>query len=173
MKKVCSALLAVILVALPLFGCGANESEEAPQQQDLPKVSIAADPEGAIEEIYRDIDIKEVAVADDDLMEDTLGFDLWNDIEEYYVRYSSGRYGIADVYIIKPYESSYDVVRENLEAIKLDRVRKSESYDILDSHKIAQEAEIYRYGSYLIMLMLEDNEAAMEIISRYIPSTET
>ena len=45
----------------------------------------------------------------------------------------------ADVYIIKPYESSYDVVRENLEAIKLDRVRKSESYDMTLPHPRALE----------------------------------
>ena len=101
----------------------------------------------------------------------SLGFDLWN-VEEYYVRYSSGRYGLADVFILRPFHNDYDSVRESLETVKLDRIRKTEDYDILGSHRIAQEAQIYQYGSYLIMLMLEDNTAAAEIIQRYIPSTE-
>ena len=49
---------------------------------------------------------------------------------------------------------------------------KTEEYDVLGSHRIAEEAQIYQYGSYLIMLMLEDNSAAAEIVQRYIPSTE-
>ena len=120
----------------------------------------------------RDIDMKEITADDDTLMEETLNFDLW-EIEEYYVQYSSGRYGIADVYIIKPYSEDYDSVRENLEQIKANRIQETESYDVLDSHKIAQNAQIFQYGSYLIMLMLEDNEAAASIIEKYIPAVES
>lgn len=102
---------------------------------------------------------------------ESLGFDLWN-IEDYYARYSSGRYGLADVFIIKPYASDYESVRECLETVKRDRIRKTEDYDILGSYRIAQDTQIYQYGAYLIMLMLEDTATAADIIQRYIPSTE-
>ena len=171
MKKKLIALLAALSLAL-LPACSTqpppDEEEAAPAAAEVH--AVVADPEGALEEIYADIDIKEIETADDNLMQ-SLGFDLWN-VEEYYVRYSSGRYGLADVFILRPFHNDYDSVRESLETVKLDRIRKTEDYDILGSHRIAQEAQIYQYGSYLIMLMLEDNTAAAEIIQRYIPSTE-
>ena len=171
MKKKLAALLAALSLAL-LSACGAqpplDEEEAAPAAAEVH--AAVADPAGALDEIYQNIDIKEIEAADESLME-SLGFDLWN-IEEYHVRYSSGRYGLADVFILKPFQNDYDSVRESLETVKLDRIRKTEDYDILGSHRIAEEAQIYQYGSYLIMLMLEDNAAAAEIIQRYIPSTE-
>lgn len=173
MRSIFAVFLAVCLVLLPLTACGQEDAAgEAQDSQELDTPVLKADPQAAIDEIYADIDIKEITTADDTFMTETLGFDLWG-IDEYYVRYSSGRYGLADVYIIKPFDEDYDTVRENLEALKLDRVRKTENYDILGSYKIAQNAEIFQYGSYLIMLMLEDNGRAAEIIQHYIPSNET
>lgn len=175
MKRNLAALLfALCLLLLPACQAAQPQEQENPEEEAAPVAAemhaAVADPEGALEEIYADIDIKEINPVDDDLME-SLGFDLW-DIEDYYARYSSGRYGLADVFIIKPYPSEYESVRESLETIKLDRIRKTEDYDILGSYRIAQDAQIYQYGSYLIMLMLEDNDAAADILQRYIPSTE-
>lgn len=171
MKRPFAILLAVFCLAL-FPACKAQpvqeEEEAAPVTAEVH--AAVADPEGALDEIYTGIDIKEIETADDTLMQ-SLGFDLW-DIDEYYVRYSSGRYGLADVFILRPHSSDYDSVRESLETVKLDRIRKTEEYDILGSHRIAEEAQIYQYGSYLIMLMLEDNTSAAEILQRYIPSTE-
>ncbi|MCI8624200.1 MAG: DUF4358 domain-containing protein [Provencibacterium sp.] len=167
--------IAVLLAALPVALFSACRAEERPPEAEeaapvVAEMHAVANPEGALEEIYAGIDIKEIEPADDQLME-SLGFDLW-DIEEYAVRYSSGRYGLADVFILRPHVNDYDSVRESLETVKLDRIRKTEEYDVLGSHRIAEEAQIYQYGSYLIMLMLEDNSAAAEIVQRYIPSTE-
>lgn len=170
-RKVLTAVLAIICIAGMLSGCE-KQPEETPREESgtEPATVIEADPQKAIDEIYQDIDMQEVVDLDDDIMTNTLHFDLW-DINEYYGKYSSGRYGVADVYIIQPFGSDYDKVRENLEAIKLDRIEETENYDILGSNKIAQNAQIYQYGNYLIFLMLEDNEAAAEIIQKYIPST--
>lgn len=168
--KVISTFLALLMVLLMLSGCGKKEPDAPITDDTAPTTTVTvANPEGALSEIYLDCTVEEIITADDIYMQDTLGFDLAN-IDEYHVRASSGRYGLADVYIIKPYEEDYDLVRENLEAIKLDKIRKTESYDVLGSNKIAQNATIFRYGAYLIMLMLEDNAKAETIIEQYIPS---
>lgn len=166
------AAIAALVMLLSFTGCGQGRENKA-EQETLPvKTVTTADPKRAIDEIYKNINIKEVTAAGDTFMTDTLGFDLSN-IEEYYVRYSSGRYGLADVYIIRPTEQGYDQVRENLEAIKLERTRYTENYDVLGSHAIAENAKIFQYGNYLIMLMLEDADGATKIIEQYIPSAES
>lgn len=173
MKKVAAVL--AIAVCLSLTACGRDDTIAQPEIDPAAQVQaqrIVADPQGAVEEIYKDISIQEVSPLDEDILSETLGFDI-NTIAGFYGRYSSGRYGLADVYILKAYDEDYEIVREQLEAVKLDRMKKTESYDILDSHKIAQNAQIFQYGSYLVMLMLEDNEAAQDIIEQYIPSSDT
>lgn len=171
--KKTAALLLTVWIGFGVTACGAAQPEQDEEQLlQVPAVSsMTADPEGAIEKIYENIDIKEISAADDTLMEETLGFDL-STIEEYYVRYSSGRYGLADIYIVRPVEEKYDAVREQLEEIKYNRIASTADYDVLDASKIARGAEIFQYGGYLIMLMLADNNAAEAVIETYIPSTE-
>lgn len=170
MKPIFAVLLCGCL-CLSMAACGKAEADDPTEDTSSTAVGpTAADPQAAIDEIYAAIDIKEIQEADALLMQDTLGFDLGN-VVEYFVRYSSGRYGLADTYIVKPTEEGYDEVRETLETIKLDRINATASYDILDSNKIAQNAQLFQYGGYWVMLMLPDNETAMKSIEKHIPST--
>lgn len=158
----------------PLSACSGSDARNAigSESEISPAaVYIAHDPQQAVDKIYAEIDIRDITPLDDATLRDLLGFNL-DEIEEYYGRYSSGRYGIADVYIIRPNEECFDSVRERLEQVRYSRISFTENYDILDSNKIAQNSKIFRYGSYLVLLMVEDLERAELLIEQYIPSTE-
>ena len=91
----------------------------------------------------------------------------------YTVWYTSGLYGIADVFILKPLpgagEQELAILREQLEQVKLNLSREVENYDIYNAYQIVQEAPIFEQGGYLIMLMVEDTDAARRAIDQYIP----
>lgn len=134
--------------------------EEAPKQ---------ADPKTAIDIISDHINVKGVEFADDTVMEEKFFFDL-DDIDEYYVLYSSGRYGVADVYIVKPKTDKMPSVRETLEQVKINRVNEFEDYNVYDSLRIANDAEIFEQQEFLIMLMVPDEEFARKTINQFIPN---
>lgn len=170
MKWICALLsLAVLLSSCSVFG----RKEEPVSEVMAPGIDvyITNDPQKAVDEIYSAIDMAEVVPLSDTIMRDLLGFDL-GEIEEYYGRYSSGHYGLADVYILRPDEESYDSVRGQLEQVRYNRIAVTENYDILGANQIAQDSRLFQYGSYLILLMLEDSDRAEGIIEQYIPSTE-
>lgn len=137
-----------------------STSEQAPKQ---------ADPKTAIDIISDHINVKGVEFADDTVMEEKFFFDL-DDIDEYYVLYSSGRYGVADIYIIKPKTDKMPSVRETLEQVKINRVNEFEEYNVYDSLRIANDAEIFEQQNYLIMLMVPDEEFARKTINQFIPA---
>lgn len=166
MRRKIGAVLAALFLALGLTACNGGEPSETAggHSSALPKV---ADPQSAIEAIYKENTIERVAPADDAQME-KLGFDL-EEIESYHVMYSEGSFGLADTYIIRPVPEKMDVVRELLYEIKLNRTREFERFDVLDAYNIAQNGVVYQQGDYVILLMLADNEAAQEIIDQFIP----
>lgn len=177
------AAACILSLSILLSGCGKEPAEAAPQAMKAapapPTFSSSelsfeeapadeADPEAALEKIYKHIDIKGVEPADDSVMEDKFFFSL-QDLDEYYVRYSSGRYGVADVYILKPEEDEMPTVRETLEQVKINRINEFKDYDVYDSLRIASDAEIFEQNDYLIMLMVDDMDYARKVINHYIP----
>ena len=73
------------------------------------------------------------------------------------------------MYIIKPTEGEDENVREAMKTWQESRIRAFSGYDIYNSTEISENAMIFRRGDYLVMLMLEDNDAARSIIDEYIP----
>lgn len=170
MNKWLILLFAVCAVA---FTAGCQQSAQpvaGGQIERLPDAPVVseADPEAALEEIYKKIDIMEMETADSKVLEELFFIDPGM-LKEHYVRYSAGRYGLADTFILKPAEGQTDQLRELLEQIKLARAREFADYDIYNARQIAQDATIFEQGGFLVMLMLPDNDAAREIIDRYIP----
>ncbi|MEM1485245.1 DUF4358 domain-containing protein [Oscillospiraceae bacterium PP1C4] len=164
-----AAFCCMIALSLTLFGCG-EPTAATTQQPDEAVVSASevAEPQKALEKIYENIDIIGILPAIDSVMEDQ--FNISPDLlDEYYVNYSSGRYGVADVFILKPAKDQLLNVRELLEQVKLNRIKEFENYDIHNSYQIAQDAEIFEQDDYVIMLMLDDSEAARKIIDQYLP----
>ena len=170
MKRLIAMLLALVL-ALAMCACGSEEENENSENEaaEHKTVRTVADPEGALEEIYAQLERKTGLVdADDDIVSDVMGFDL-EVIDEYYIRYMETDYGASDVYIIKPTEGEDENVREAMKTWQESRIRAFCVYDIYNSTEISENAMIFRRGDYLVMLMLEDNDAARSIIDEYIP----
>ena len=165
------ALALAAMLLLGLGGCGKKENRAEPDvPADLLSRSVVevADPERALEEIYQDVTVEDLYDADDETLMEKFFIDPAM-LESYQVRYASGRYGVADVFILQPFEEDLPQVREQLEQVKLNRAREFENYDIYNAHQIAQEAPIFEQGGYLVILMLEDAEAARRVIDQYIP----
>ena len=170
MKRLIAMLLALVL-ALAMCACGSEEENENSETEaaEHKTVRTVAYPEGALEEIYAQLERKTGLVdADDDIVSDVMGFDL-EVIDEYYIRYMETDYGASDVYIIKPTEGEDENVREAMKTWQESRIRAFSGYDIYNSTEISENAMIFRRGDYLVMLMLEDNDAARSIIDEYIP----
>lgn len=171
MKKICALLLAAML----LSACG-----KPPEQVEVTTITTAsavildplvteADPKTAMEKIYESVHVEDIAEADARELSRRFSIDT-SLIDDFAVRYASGKYGIANVFILKPKaDEDMSKLRDQLEQIKLSIVRECEHYDIYNSHQIAQDAPIFEQGGYLIMLMLADNDAARNVIDLYIP----
>lgn len=162
------AALFMALCFLGLTGCGQAQTPLEESESSQVQVVDTADPEAALDAIYQDCEIRGVEKATIRILRDQFYINP-DQIVDYYVRYSSGRYGLADVFILKPEAGEELAVRESLEQVKLSRIKEFESYDIYNAYQIAQDAEIFSQGGYEIMLMVEDLEAAREAIDQYIP----
>lgn len=168
MKKL-AALCCFFAFCAVLSGCSQTASETVQQPNEITvSASETPEPQKAIDEIYQNADTMGLYTGSDTILEDKFYIDPGL-LEEYYVKYSNGRFGVADVFILKPKEDQLLQVRELLEQVKLSRVKEFENYDIHNSYQIAQDAEIFEQGDYLVMLMLEDNESARDIIDKYLP----
>ena len=167
-RSLLSILLLGFAVLTLLAGCsGSNPAQESnAQPQAHPS---AADPRAAIEEIYKNCNIKEVGYATSEEVTDVLGLNTEN-LLSYCIMYSKGNYGVMDTYIVQPKPDKLADVRSQLEARQDTLLRTYEHYDIYESYEIVQNALIYEQGDYLIMLMHKDNEAVRAIIDQYIPS---
>lgn len=166
MNKYVIIFLSLLLLVLPLGGCGSN-AEDNPLRAS--KVApTKADPEGAVKEIYAEVTIDDVNML---LIEDVEEqFDIsMEDLDDFCVVTTSGRFGLADTAILKPAQGKRDALREALYQYRDRRIKEFEKYDVRNSTSISQNAVIYGQGEYLIMLMLEDNDAAKDIIDKYIP----
>ena len=155
-------------VLILLAGCsGSNPTQETdarPQAQPS-----ATNPRAAIEEIYKDCEIKEIGYATSEEVTDVLGLNT-EDLLSYCIMYSKGNYGVMDTYIVQPKADKLADVRSQLESRQDALLRTYEHYDIYESYEIVQNALLYEQGDYLIMLMHKDNDAVRSIIDQHIPS---
>lgn len=160
-KQFCAVFLASMFV---FTGCSSTQKEPSSDVSSVP----AADPKAALETIYETVTVKGLNDADDKTASEIIGLDL-SQVEDYTIRYASGNFGVADVYIVKPKEGCMDDVVRKLNIRKESRIREFENYDVLNSHAISQKAVVFEQGGYAVLLMLEDNDAARKIIDQYIP----
>lgn len=160
------ALLCALLLCLT--GCRSEGPGQDAAVESAGPLVETAEPETAIEKIYENVTVRGLADASDDDLTDKFFLDV-SMLDSYWVRFSSGDFGLADVFILKPSEGMEPKVRDALEQVKLNRAKEFENYDVYDAHQIAQDAVIYEQGGYLIMLMLADTDAARDVIDQYIP----
>ncbi|MEG1869739.1 MAG: DUF4358 domain-containing protein [Oscillospiraceae bacterium] len=158
------------MLILAFSGCGTvahTESSKSPKSQ--PITTDTANTSGALDEIYRNCKVKGISDVDDKELTELLHFNL-DDIDAYDIRYSKDGYGVMDTYIIKPYPENVANVKLQLESRLDDLTREYENYDIYNSYSRCENAVIFEQGDYLILLVMDDNDAAKEIINKYIPA---
>lgn len=161
----------MLSILFALAGCGDEPvSKEAllNQEVSIQEVVDKADPDKAVEEIYKSVDVGGITTGNLQFVSDTLGIDP-GIITGFSLRYSSGDYGLADVIIIRPDTGKKEDVRTALLKYQENRTAQFKNYDILDAYSIAQNGLLYTQGDYIVLLMLADTASAQEIIDLYIP----
>lgn len=181
MKKM-AALLAAMMLSLSLFGCEALDTTLPPEQAQEPAEQAkteknTAKPQRALEQIYSQLG-KRIGLVEEPTEQQiaaVVGLDA-QDYEQAYVRYVETDFGVDDVYIVLPKEgedeegvSHRENILSQLRERKDFRTREFANYDVYNSASIAENAVIFERGGYVVLLMLEDNDSAREIIEKYIP----
>ena len=169
-KKIACLLLAAGL-CLQLSGCEALDTtlpDEEETAQSEEQDTLAVDPQGAVDQIYatlgRRIGLVEPTA---EQLQSVVGLDP-DDYTSAYVRYVETDFGADDVYIVLPKEGEDENGNSHRENI-IAQLREFANYDVYNSASIAENAVIFERGGYVVMLMLEDNDAARSIVERYIP----
>lgn len=162
-----SCIILVILFALQGFQPQYQlpTAEQLEEEEGFPEGS---GPEEALTEIYFDVDILGVEEVTSQTLVDQFGLDAshWSAV---YGRCTNGRFGIADVFIIRPRPGHEDEVRECLETIKLSRMNLFRNFDVFNAYSLAENGSIYRRGDYYILLMIDDEDRVREILRNYLP----
>ena len=176
MKKRFLMLAAIfsLIFMLCLCACSAEEEEETNPDNnysfDMLDISLVVDG------IYPNLDISRLTsnsvskITDETVLKEQFYLNLDN-IITYDVRSANGKYGVADVAIIRVKDGFASDVMDSLEMRKDDRINEFLNYDVYDSYNIALEGEIYQAGELVIMLLLseEDKATAKELIDHYLP----
>lgn len=168
------AALAMALV-LAFCGCSGRNSEDEeinPDEFSWEMLDLSL----VVDGIYANLDISNLTsnsvsrITDKTVLEEQFYLDLEHLIT-YDVRSAEGKYGVADVAIIRVEEGFAGEVMESLELRQDDRINEFLNYDVYDSYSIAMEAEIYQAGELVIMLMLSEDDkiVAKELIDHYLP----
>lgn len=166
-KNKITLILALFMLILSFTGCFGPKPEDAGGDTPGEEIALVNDPDTAAEEIYAALEESEAQLLSASEMRDILGLEAAY-LEEYYCYYSDYKYGLADVFIIKPAQGRGEDIKTLLYEYKDKRVREFESFDILNSANISQNAVVYERGEYIIFLMTPDNDLASDIIYTYI-----
>lgn len=168
MKRALPFLAMAVLLAAGA-GCGqaavpADESLEV----SIREAVTEANPQAAVDAVYEALpDARPTPL--DDAQFTKLFTDVADSVESFYGCTSDPGGGLSDLMILKPLSGKRDEVREALHTYQERRVKEFENYDILDSHTIAREAQIYDQGEYVVMVMFADNTLVQDIIDEHLP----
>lgn len=136
-------------------------------QEEVQQISLA--PQKAIDDIYFNISTIGVEDATPERLYSDFGIEDYI-YTELYGKYTDGRFGAADIIIMKPRHGMEQDVMEALQNIKISRMNLFKNYDIYNSYELVSNAVIVERGEYYILLMLEDAEGALEILEKHIPN---
>lgn len=170
-RPVLPVLLAMLVIAAILLAVFFADRQAAETMADLSETEDAISGEGpaaALEAIYETSDIRGVSTVNAVVLDEQFGIttDLYL---RAWGRYTDGTYGIADVFIFRILEDHEDQLREALEQVKTNRIVECRDYDIYNSLACAEAAQIFQVGdSYMCMVMIEDADAARDILEDYL-----
>lgn len=166
-------MIALLLACCLLLGaCSAQQHSQHSQPGEGPEEQqsvIEAQPEKALEEILA-LQNSKLGLVEPDLEETAALLGLEEEaLEESYSFYTDKDFGAGDLFILKPAQGEKDAVRQALKDWQEARVRSFSSYDIYNSAAISQNALLFEWGDYLVLLMVEDNDAARALVETYLP----
>jgi len=173
-RKAAICLTLVFLVAATAACGGRQSSSDQPEEAYTAVVATdrevaLPDPERAVEAIYRSLEGGVVQRVSDDELSEVFGLESHMVVEAVvYVSEPTG--GLRDIAVVKPAPDMEEQAREALNQYAASRAAEFRNYDILDSYPIASGAVVFIQGDHLVMLMLPDNDAAREILNRYLPA---
>lgn len=160
--KLISRFIAIFLFSIILVGCSSNN--DTPSSTPESSVDINA----VISEIF---DREDAPNFLDDLTKESLQqtMNISSDMyDEMAGKIGNGRFSIEDALIIKPVDGQKDAIIEALNQHKKNRMNTFEQYNVQGDFEKSKNALIYEQGDYVIMLLLDDNIKAKEIINKYI-----
>lgn len=168
-------VIMILATAVVFASCTNNKNNNSSSQPQISSssssyaVSNENDPEGALAEFYKDNEIKGVEDGDVNFVIDTLAINQ-DDFYEFYIKKTEGKYGVSDIYIIEPADDKEDVILKALTNYKDKCIAAYKDYNIYNSLEIAQNTEIIKRGKYIILIMTDNNEKAIEILKAFIPA---
>ncbi len=158
------AVLIILLSIALLFGLSRfvyNEDDESLSAMTADFSGM--DAQAVLDAIYADNQVKELEAPSPRLLDEQYGLstDMYVDI---YAQQSSGRYGVADVFIVLPVYGHEDEVREALEQIKNSRIVEFSNYDVYSALEYAEDGQIFEVGGHICLVMIENADEARAII---------
>ncbi|MEG1621571.1 MAG: DUF4358 domain-containing protein [Oscillospiraceae bacterium] len=161
-----------LAISLVLTGCNSaikkdKANEESVSSSSQSSVVASDDPEGALKEIYKTIEIKGVTDGNEKYATEVIGLDE-SDFYACYIKKTDGKFGVSDIYIIEPEIDKTEEVTKILNTFRDKRVLEFTDYNIYNSLEIAQNAQVIQRGKYVILVMVEDVEGATQILKNYI-----
>lgn len=170
MRKLILAV-AVLLTAVLFIFQGFRQSYPIPEAVTGTEIFVSSgeDINDALDAIYFNISIMGVreatvdGIAEDFSVDPTL-------FAEVYGRYTDGRFGIADIIIVRPAAGEEAAARDALITIRTSRTSLFHNYDIYGASELASGGTIYSRGDYLILLMIENSDAIREQLDQSIPA---
>lgn len=123
----------------------------------------------ALDDIYYGVTIMGVQDATAESVAKDFGLDT-SVFSELYGRYTDGRFGIADVFVVRPAYGKEAAARDALITIRTARTSLFKNFNIYGASELAEGGVIYSRGDYLILLMIENADSAREILNDHIPA---
>lgn len=171
----------LIVPALLFQGCARDTEEVAAATRGMrmedSQISAEAlsatssDPEQLLDDIFIDVDVRGIEEADETVLFEKFGIseDLY---QEQFVRYSNGRYGLADVFILQPYLGQEEALHEALVQTKLNRIVEFKNYDIYNALAYAEDGQIFDVDGYTVLVMMENAEEVRSLIEASLVNAE-
>ena len=169
MRKLIIVVMSLLVVVLFIFQ-GFQQSYPLPQ----PEANMLGSSSGqsindALNDIYYDVSIMGIQEATEESLAKDFGLDS-SIFSEVYGRYTDGRFGIADVYIVRAAAGQEAAAREALITIRTARTSLFKNYNIYGASSLAEGGTIYSRGEYLILLMIDQSENVRATLNDYIPA---
>ncbi len=175
MKRVLIIIFLVVfyLALANMQGCSSYEMSDNPviettlAAKTTPEVATSG-PENAVKEIFFQSEIMGLHDLDETVLQER--FDISPELyTEYYGKYADGRYGVSDIFILRPAEGREAELKEALEQVKIARINEFQNYNIYNALENAEDALIFNRGDYMVMVMTNDAEGVKELIGKYLP----